>query len=255
MEKGKLYLGTSGFAYDHWRDGIFYPPNLPKKKELSYYSRQFNSIEINYSFYRSPSLKTFLHWKLSTKDNFIFSLKVPRHITHFKRLKGVKKIWQEFLKRAMALEEKLGPFLFQFPSNWKKNEKRLKELIKILEEGNNEIRKVKYAFEFRHQSWFEKDIYNILNKENFSICLTNSPYWPFSWQEQLKLKNKFLYIRMHGPKELYSSNYSHKELKLLTEKIEKWREKGLNIYLYFNNDAYGFAPENAKKILKLIDKK
>ncbi len=244
---GKLFIGTSGFSYSHWEDGVFYPKGLAKTKQLEYYAKHFQTVELNNPFYRLPSVKTFSSWRERTPKGFIFSVKVSRYITHIKYLRQCKAAWKTFLERAEHLESKLGPFLFQLPPNWHKNLDRLENFLKLLGEKN---KKHRYVFEFRHPSWFFKDTYNLFKKyKNISLCLADSPRWPF----KEIITGDFIYIRMHGGKILYGSNYSKKELKQWGEKIKKWLKKKLDVYIYFNNDVQGFAVKNAKLLKKILN--
>ena len=241
----RLLIGTSGYVYPHWRGGVFYPKNLPLKKELEYYAQNFKTVELNNPFYRLPESKTFKNWQKRVPQDFIFAVKVSRFITHIKKLKNCEKAWQVFLKRALNLKEKLGPFLFQFPPNWKKDLKRIEDFLKFLQKNDQ---KYLYVFEFRHPSWFEENLFAILRKyQNATLCLADSPKWPFCEV----ITGSFVYIRMHGGKILYGSNYSKKELKDWAKKIKKYLKKNLDVYVYFNNDAYGFALKNAKELFHL----
>lgn len=212
----KLYIGTSGFSYPHWEKGVFYPAGLAKAKQLEYYSRHFQTVELNNTFYRLPTKENFQKWYQQTPQNFVFSLKASRYITHIKRLKDVQDSWQKFINNAQELKEKLGPILFQFPANFQVDEKRLEEFLKILP------KKYKYAFEFRHQGWF---------------CLSAG----------------FTYLRLHGPTELYSSKYTDSQLKKIAIDVKR-QLKDKDVYVYFNNDARGYALENALSLKKTIKK-
>jgi len=251
----KLYISTSGFSYRHWENGVFYPEGLPRTKQLEYYSKKFNTVELNSPFYHLPAEKTFLNWKNKVPENFVFAVKVSRFITHIKKLQDVEDVWQTFLKRAIFLENKLGPFLFQFPPSFIANEENTKKLEKFLEYlGVNSYNihknsRIRFAFEFRHPSWFSKSIYQIFKGyQNITICLIDSPNWIF----KEIITGEFVYIRMHGSKALYSSNYSDRELKIWASRIKKYLKQNLDIYIYFNNDAMGYAVKNAKKLLELI---
>ncbi|HDJ30359.1 MAG TPA: DUF72 domain-containing protein [bacterium] len=244
----KLFIGTSGFSYSHWEDGVFYPKNLSRTRHLQYYASQFNTVELNSPFYHLPNAKTFQGWRKRTPENFVFAVKVSRFITHVKKLKDCKKEWEEFLKRASFLEEKLGPFLFQFPASWHKNLPRLKDFVGMLRKTSKDFR---FAFEFRHKSWFSDDVYKFFEEQkNLSFCITDSPYWP----SVEKVFGEFAYFRMHGGRSLYSSKYSQKELKELAHKIKKCLRQELDVYCYFNNDAHGYACENAKELQKLCQR-
>ncbi len=241
----KLFIGTSGFSYLHWEKGVFYPKELSGSRKLEYYSSQFRTVEINSSFYHLPSRKTFKCWKERTPESFIFAVKVSRYITHIKKLKGCQKEWEEFLKRAILLGEKLGPFLFQFPESWKKDLKRLETFVKIIRKTNRNFR---FAFEFRHRSWFCGEVYKFFERQkNLSFCIADSPNWP----SVNDVFGGFAYFRMHGKKSLYSSNYSYEDLKSLARRIKKHLKHNLEVYCYFNNDANGFACQNAKSLQKL----
>ena len=244
MKKIKLYIGTSGFSYLHWEGGIFYPKGWPRAKQLEYYAKHFNTLELNNPFYRLPEAKTFSNWAGRVPSNFIFTVKISRFITHIKKLNQCQEPWKTFLKRSIKLKAKLGPFLFQFPGSWKKNLKRLEDFLKLLEKKN---KKYRYVFEFRHPSWFSEDVYQLLKKyKNASLCLANSPQWPF----KEIITGDFVYIRMHGSKALFSSKYTKKELSSLAQKIKRYLKQNLDVYVYFNNDAIGYAAENAKELLK-----
>ncbi|KPJ55583.1 hypothetical protein AMJ49_06810 [Parcubacteria bacterium DG_74_2] len=239
----KLFIGTSGWAYNHWQN-IFYPENLAGKDRLKYFSQHFKTTEINYSFYRLPTHVTYQNWYEQTPENFIFAVKTSRFITHIKRLKGAKPAWKTFLKNALNLKEKLGPFLFQFPANFSatdENIKRLKEFLKIIVKY-----KARFAFEFRHKSWCAQEIYKILKKYNCAWVIADSPNYP----KAEKITADFVYIRMHGSKVLFSSKYTKKELENLAQKIKKWL-KQKDVFVYFNNDAMGYAIENAKTLKNL----
>jgi len=245
----KLYIGTSGWVYEHWT-GIFYPASLPSKEKLRYFSQHFNTAEINYSFYHLPRPTTYQNWYNQVPADFIFAVKASRFITHIKRLNGVKEAWKQFIENALNLKEKLGPILFQFPPSFKATEeniKRLTEFSKLLSLGRDRVStSLRFAFEFRHKSWCDEKIYNLLKKYNVAWVIADSPRYP----KTEVITCDFIYIRMHGSKVLFSSNYTKKELKDLAQKIKKWLTI-YDVYVYFNNDAYGYAIENAKELLKL----
>ncbi len=244
----KIFIGTSGWIYGHW-EGIFYPQNLPSKEKLRYYSKHFKTTEINYSFYHLPRPTTYQNWYNQTPKDFVFAVKVSRFITHIRRLERVEDAWQEFLKSALYLKEKLGPILFQFPPSFKAT----KENVKRLENFLNSIRKIKamaiilrIVMEFRHQSWCNDTIYKLLKKYNTAWVIADSP----RYSKAEVVTADFVYIRMHGSKVLFASKYTEEELKDLAQKIKKWL-KTVDVYVYFNNDAYGYAVENAKELLRL----
>jgi len=248
-----FYIGTSGWTYGHW-EGIFYPENLPQKEKLRYFSQRFKTAEINYSFYHLPRTATYQNWYSQVPADFVFAIKASRFITHIKSLKGVKDAWKQFLENALYLKEKLGPILFQFPPSFKstgENTERLEEFLKLitknLESKNFNLR---FAMEFRHQTWCDKKIYDLLKKYNVAWVIADSPRYP----KAEVVTADFVYIRMHGSKILFGSKYTKKEIKNLKLKIKNWLRTG-DVYCYFNNDAQGFAIENANDLSKVIGQK
>jgi len=245
MAKGNLFIGTSGWVYSDW-EGIFYPENLPSKDKLKYFSQHFKTAEINYSFYHLPKKSTYQNWYFQTPEDFLFAVKASRFITHIKRLKDVKEAWKVFADNALNLKEKLGPILFQFPPSFKTTEeniKRLENFLKLICLTTGV--KQRYVFEFRHKTWCDEKIYKLLRKYNIAWVIADSPRYP---KAEVVTAN-FVYIRMHGSKVLFSSKYTKKELQDLAQKIKKWL-KTCDVYIYFNNDARGFAIKNAKELLK-----
>jgi len=249
MPKGSLFIGTSGWVYSHW-EGIFYPEDLLSKDKLKYFSQHFKTAEINYSFYHLPRPSTYQNWYKQTPEDFLFAVKASRFITHIKRLKEVKEAWKTFIENTLNLKEKLGPILFQFPPSFRATEENIKRLENFLKLITKSLKPkpytLKFAFEFRHQSWCDKKVYDLLKKYNVAWVTADSPSYP----KAEEVTADFIYIRMHGSKVLFSSNYTKKELEVLSQKIKKWL-KSANVYCYFNNDAMGYAIENAKELLKL----
>jgi len=254
MTKNKIFIGTSGWNYWHWK-GIFYPESLKSEELLLFYAQHFSTVEINSSFYHLPREKTFLNWQEKVPNNFLFSVKVWRRITHLKKLKDIEKDLKTFWQRALALKEKLGPLLFQFPPSFKANKitiKRLEKLGKFIR-GDLCLNSYQFfAFEFRHESWFKDEIYKILKKYNFALCWADTPSYPY----QEVITANYLYLRLHGHEKLYASKYTQKQLRDYSKKIEKFlKNKGKCVYVYFDNDAYGYAIENALELKKMLNLK
>lgn len=252
----KIFIGTSGWIYHHWQ-GIFYPEDLPSKEKLSYFAKHFKTAEINYSFYHLPRPSTYQNWYHQVPADFIFAVKASRFITHIKRLKGIKKAWKQFLNNASNLKEKLGPILFQFPPSFKataENIKRLSNFLNLVCNHNKNCNKkamailLQLAMEFRHKSWCDEKIYKLLKKYNVAWVIADSPRYP----KAEVVTADFVYVRMHGSKVLFSSKYTKKELQQLAQKIKKWL-KTSDVYVYFNNDAYGYAIENAKTLKDILN--
>jgi uncharacterized protein YecE (DUF72 family) len=247
-----VYIGTSGWSYPHW-EKIFYPSRLSSKNKLKYFSQHFKTTEVNYSFYHLPRPATYQNWYIQTPVDFLFAVKASRFITHIKRLKGVKSAWKTFIKNALNLKKKLGPILFQLPPSFKTSEeniKRFKKFLKFITDYSlpTTNHKLKYAFEFRHKSWCNNKVYEILRKYNTAWVIADFPRYP----KAERVTADFVYVRLHGSKVLFSSKYTKKELKDPAQKIKKWQKQRKDIFVYFNNDAQGFAIENAKTLKGLL---
>lgn len=255
-KQNKLYIGTAGWVYPHWRK-VFYPPSIKNGERLKYFSNIFKTAEINYSFYRLPQSAHYKRWYQETPDDFIFSLKASRFITHLKKLKDIADPWQTFLARAKPLKDKLGPILLQFPANVKltpASYKKIEDFLKLnkrkglLSTPSSLSSHFNLAFEFRHESWSDTRIIELFKKYNVALVSADSSNYP-QWDI---ITADFSYLRMHGSEELFSSNYSDKELKTLAKRIKDYQGKDLTVYCYFNNDAQGFAPANAQRLMSLL---
>lgn len=243
---GNIYIGTSGWVYKHW-ESIFYPQNLPSAEWLNFYSQNFSTTEINNSFYHLPAAKTFRNWRQKTPQDFLFSVKVSRYITHVKRLKDVKSSWNLFLRCSAGLKDKLGPLLLQFPSSFAMKEETIERLDKFLAYA----KQARLVFEFRNESWFSEEVYEFLRSHQSTLVIANSSVYP----QSDVITGKFVYVRMHGPKALFSSDYPLDQIKTLGESVNKWSRNGYDVYVYFNNDFGGFALKNAKELMAEIEHK
>jgi uncharacterized protein YecE (DUF72 family) len=236
----RYYIGTSGWHYDHWQEK-FYPNGLPKSRWLEFYSSHYSTVELNNSFYHLPSEKAFTNWKNSSPSEFVFSVKVSRFITHIKRLKNAVEPLANFLSRARLLDGKLGPLLYQLPHNMKYDDQTLESFLKILPED------VLHVFEFRHNSWFDDSIFNLLRRYNVGFCIYDMP----GFRTPVVTTSDFSYIRFHGSHWLYSSCYSKEELENWAQTLKKLDVN--KVYAYFNNDAEGFATRNALDLMNLLN--
>ncbi len=243
----KVLVGTSGYNYQHWWDGVFYPSDIPQRKWLEYYAQHLDSVELNVSFYRLPKKSVFEGWHRRTPENFIFAVKGSRFITHVKKLNDCEEPLKLFFENASGLGEKLGIVLWQLPPGLHVNEKRLEEFCGLLAQ-NEFSRNTRHAFEFRHKSWFCDKVYEILRRYKFSLCVAHSNRWPY----EKVVTADYVYLRFHGGEILYGSNYSDEELEGWAEKAKDWLSEGRDIYAYFNNDAYGYAVYNALKFGELL---
>ena len=233
----RYYVGTSGWHYEHWRR-LFYPEKLQKPKWLEFYTSQFNTVEINNSFYRLPSENDFNAWLNASPPDFTFAIKVNRFITHIKRLKNTADSMNRFIDRVRILDNKLGPLLYQLPPNMHRNNDVLESFLAALPEG------LRHVFEFRHESWINEGVFKLLRRYNAGFCVFNMP----SLTCPLIATADFAYIRFHGSTGLYCSYYSNKELANWAKKISDLAKNLETTYIYFNNDAEAFAVSNAKTL-------
>ena len=236
------YIGTSGWHYDHWR-GRFYPEKLPRAGWLKHYAGYFNTVELNNSFYRLPSEKAFAGWYESSPDNFVYSVKVSRYITHIKRLKDTGEAVDKFITRSAGLKEKLGPLLYQLPPNIHRNDEVLGAFLSGLPSG------LKHVIEFRHGSWLVEPVFDILRRHNTGFCVFDMPRMSCP----LLATAGFAYIRFHGSDGLYSGCYSDNELSGWAERLKELAAGLGAVYIYFNNDAEAFAVRNAATLRKLLE--
>jgi uncharacterized protein YecE (DUF72 family) len=236
--KAQVHIGTSGWSYKHWKEN-FYPKKLKTTDWLQYYGNAFETVEINSTFYHTPSISTVKKWHAQVPDKFAFSIKASRYITHRKRLHDCAESVDFFYQRIKPFGSKLGPILFQLPPSFKANKERLIEFIGLLS------KEYKYTFEFRHSTWFADDIYEILAGNNIALCITDLN-GTLSPQE---ITSDFTYLRLHGPKKAYIGSYGSVKLKSWKRKIDKWVDSSTSVYCYFDNDEKGYAIEDAKLLL------
>jgi uncharacterized protein YecE (DUF72 family) len=237
----KLFIGTSGWNYPHW-EGVFYPEGLSQKNWLQHYTGFFNCVELNVTFYRLIKAETFINWYKRTPADFYFVAKGSRFITHIKKLKEIKEPLGLFFDNVKELKEKLAAVLWQFAPSFKKDTQKLESFLKLLKKTG-----VRQAFEFRNQSWFDREVQEVLKKYNGCLCIAHSSRFPCVKE----VTADFLYLRFHGGDSLYSSNYSDRELKEWAAFAKEY--KGRDIFAFFNNDAYGYAVKNALKFRQFLE--
>jgi uncharacterized protein YecE (DUF72 family) len=238
----KCYVGCSGWHYEHWR-GLYYPQELPRPRWLSFYSHQFDTVELNNSFYRMPSEKAFTAWRESTPEGFVFAVKVSRFVTHIKRLKNLGTGVDDFVSRAGFLKEKLGPLLYQLPPSMKRNDELLQSFLSSLPP------RYRHVIEFRHESWIDDAVFSILRRHSVGLCVFDMP----GLSCPLAATSDFAYVRFHGNEGLYSSRYSAEELSRWVQRIARLGQDVRATYIYFNNDAEACAVENARTLRNLLD--
>ena len=238
---GRLIVGTSGFTYKDW-EGRFYPKGTGRKK-LEYYSQHFNAVEINATFYRTMKSSVISGWYERTPDDFYFVLKAPRYITHMKKLVDCEDRVLSFVEQATLLGEKLYCILLQLPPSFKKDIGKLENFVKILPNTT------KWAVEFRHKSWFDKDVYQLLNRHNIAFVIQSSPVF-----EPLDIRTAdFSYIRFHGISNWYYHNYTPQEISGAAEIAKRHLKLG-DVLAFFNNDYEAFGVYNAKTFINMVQK-
>lgn len=293
----RIWVGTSGFSYSHWGQGIFYPKDLPQSRWFEYYCQYFNAVELNVSFYRLPKKKTFVDWRKRAGRDFVFAVKGSRYITHVKKLKDCQEPLERFFEAVEGLRARASLFsearaetegkskagthslsdppshesgsgldisltadqssskrtpsppmdiiiLWQLPPGLRVNLGRLNEFLAILPKDWH------HAFEFRDESWLDEDIFNLLRWHRVAVVFQDFPDWPMT---EISTAD-FIYLRFHGRTQLYSSCYTEKELTGWARKIKLWLKEGRDCYVFFNNDALGYAVENALALKRLIKK-
>jgi uncharacterized protein YecE (DUF72 family) len=239
----RINIGTSGWHYDHWK-GPFYPRDLRSGEMFPYYARHFRTVEINNSFYQLPKEETLEMWRKTAPENFIFSMKASRYITHMKKLKDPSKTSPPFLEAARVLGPKLGPLLFQLPPRWHVDPERLEGFLNALPKG------FRYAFEFRDPSWLQGHVYEILEEHGAAFCI----YELESRISPKEVTSDFVYVRLHGPGRAYQGQYDTKTLSGWAGEFFTWADQGKEIFCYFDNDQAGYAAQDALRIQAMVHK-
>jgi uncharacterized protein YecE (DUF72 family) len=235
-----LYLGTSGWYYDDWQ-GVFYPDDIQKSDWLPFYSTQFNTVEVNASFYRLPFKNMMKGWMKKTPNDFLLTFKGSQVITHRKKLHDVKEYLEKFFDRMFLAKRKIGVILWQLPPQVKKDVALLEDFINILDSD------FRHCIEFRHKSWFQGDVYSALERYNIGFCVLSAPKLP----SIIKVTSDFAYFRWHGKKQWYKYNYTKKELNGWATQLKKLDVD--IVFGYFNNDYKGYAPKNCIELKEIME--
>ena len=225
------FVGTSGYNYPEWR-GSFYPEKFPTTKMLGYYAERFNTVEVNYTFYRMPNEALLAGWAAGTPEHFVFTLKAPRRITHDSKLKNVADLTRAFCKIGGTLGSRLGILLFQLPPNFKRDDAIFNDFLDTLPDGT------RAAFEFRHDSWHDEAVFDALKRRNLALCIADSE----KMSTPVMATADYAYLRLRD------EGYQPADL-------ERWATtlKGLSTirdgYVYFKHEEQGKGPEFAKTFL------
>ena len=236
----RYYIGTSGWNYDHWRD-VFYPKGLPTSEWLKFYAQHFQTVEINFSFYRLPERETFEKWARETPEGFTFAVKASRYLTHQKKLKDPEEPLERVISHARGLGVKLGPILYQLPPRWKVNLDRLRSFVSLLPKD------VRHVMEFRDPSWLIDEVFDLLREHSVAYCVMSAP----GLSRVMRVTAPFAYIRMHSGGIETEGNYEEPQLEWWAEQVTSLL-KDVDVYVYFNNDYKGFAVRNARTLAEMV---
>lgn len=237
----RIRIGTSGWTYSHWK-GLFYPAGLSPRRWLEHYASEFDTVEVNATFYRMLPESTFAGWHRRTPEGFLFALKASRPITHLRKLHNCEQELASLLARAGLLADRLGPLLFQLPPRWPLDLSRLRDFLALLPN------RYRFAFEFRDASWLADPVYDLLRRHHAALVRVSAPHFP----DAEVLTADFAYLRMHGDQKTYSSKYSQATLERWAQQIAEWASAGRDVYVYFNNDLHGYAVEDARALRALV---
>ena len=243
----KLYIGTSGYIYPHWGNGVFYHSGVPADKWLEFYSRQFNAVELDTTAHQPPDNDTVMTWFKTTPREFRFAIQGSNYITHVKRLKDVSEPLGMMAESFRSLRPKIACFLWQLPPGFKKDHQGLADFCSLLKR-TRPFSEFRHVFEFADVSWFCGDVYKILKDHRCCLCFMDSPEKPGEWA----VTTDFIYLRLNGGKAFYNSNYSRSELEQLADKVRALRDHVQTVYAFFNNDEQGFAVYNAQTFRMLL---
>lgn len=235
-------IGCSGYHYPEWR-GLFYPTDLAKNKWFAYYCEHFNTIELNTTFYKFPRVEFLRNWYTNSPGNFVFSVKAPRLITHFKKFKDAQRYLFDFYNAVRdGLQEKLGCVLFQFPANFQFEQDYLDRIVDLVDNSFLNV------VEFRHSSWWDDKILRVFSENKIIFSGMSHPALP---DGVIKTGN-IIYYRFHGVPHLFTSKYEDHKLEEVAEAVQHHNDT-TTAYIYFNNTAEGAAVGNARKFQEIAE--
>jgi uncharacterized protein YecE (DUF72 family) len=239
-----IRIGCSGWNYRSWA-GDFYPKGCAQRHWLEYYARHFDTVEVNATFYRLPNRDAVARWVQQTPEDFLFTVKSSRYLTHMKRLtdmgRGVERLWERL--EPLLVSPKMGPVLWQLPPNFKRDDARLRFALEHLPPGH-------HVFEFRDPSWFTDTTLELLREHGVALAVGDRPETAaFGLHE---FTTDFTLVRFHYGHRGRRGNYSESELREWAERLATWSAGGTAVFAYFNNDWEGFAPRNAARLQQLL---
>jgi uncharacterized protein YecE (DUF72 family) len=241
----RVRVGCSGWNYADWR-GRLYPEGLGRARWLARYAEVFDTVEVNSTFYRLASRDAVARWVEDTPDGFLFAAKASRYLTHVRRLREIEPGIHRYYERIMPLVEsdKLGPVVWQFPATFRRERDALERVAGMLELAPAG----RHCFEFRHESWFDEEVYSLLREHRAALVIGDHPKWPFQAHE---LTTDWTLVRLHHGRRGRRGNYSESELDEWARRIAGWSRRA-EVFVYFNNDWEGFAVENARSLKRRL---
>ncbi|HEY1537884.1 MAG TPA: DUF72 domain-containing protein [Solirubrobacteraceae bacterium] len=236
-----IHVGTSGWSYEHWT-GVLYPPGLPAADRLGHYTRSFQTVELNSSFYRWPKTATFRSWRERLPDGFALSVKAPRGLTHAKRLYAPELWVQRIAASWHELGDKRAVLLVQLRPDHARDDARLEYFLDLLPPW------MRVAVELRHPSWTDEHVFAMLEHHGAAYCVMSGAGLPCV----LRATAPFVYLRLHGPdtEHLYGGSYTTADLAWWAGRLREWERLGKEVFVYFNNDGHGYAVHNARALLR-----
>jgi uncharacterized protein YecE (DUF72 family) len=240
-------IGCSGWNYKSWR-GTFYPERLPAARWLDYYAKQFDTVEINNTFYRLPERSTFAAWRAEVPPAFLFAVKASRFLTHMKRLRDPEEPLSRLFSRTAALGRQLGPVLYQLPGNFHIDLRRLDDFLSALPRVASRKR-ILHVMEFRHPSWYVPETVQLLERRKVTLCLHDKHgsaiVEPFV--------GPCVYLRFHGATGMYRGSYAGRHLDRWARRLAEQAADGKPVFAYFNNDPDAVAVANARRLRAAVD--
>jgi uncharacterized protein YecE (DUF72 family) len=239
-----IHVGTSGWSYEHW-NGVLYPPGARSVDRLDHYTRSFKTVELNSSFYRWPRPATFTGWRRRLPDDFCFSVKAPRGLTHAKKLYAPETWVQRIAACWHELGDKRAVLLVQLAPDHARDDARLGYFLGLLPPW------IRTAVEFRHPSWVDEHVFRTLELHGAAYCVMSGARLPCV----LRATAPFVYVRLHGPdrQHLYAGSYAPEDLRWWADRLREWDADGKDVFVYFNNDGYGNAVHDAAALRLLLD--
>jgi len=237
-----LFVGTSGWQYAHWRR-VFYPERLPQRLWLPYFAERFQTVEVNNTFYKLPEKSVFEHWRADTPADFVFALKMSRYLTHLKRLHDPAEPVGRFMERAEVLGAKLGPILIQLPPRARASPELLEATLGRFEPS------VRVAVEFRDETWFTQEMFQVLERYRVALCLADSP----RRQQPIRRTADWGFVRFHEGTGAQAPGYQRDVLRRWVARIAETWPREADVYVYFNNDTAGYAIEDAVGFAELAE--